>query len=58
MVLHSSDGELVDDRCAQQEDLHEILVLAQERLPAGFLLLAGQLVPAILLQPLMRLRPC
>ena len=45
--------DLVDDRRAEQEDLHEVLVLAQESLPARFLLLACQFVPTIFLQPLL-----
>ena len=39
---------------AQQDDLHEVLVLAQESLQPRFLLLGGQHVGAVLLQALLR----
>ena len=48
--------DLVDDRRAEQDHLHEVAVLAQERLQARFLLLGGQHVRAVLLQTLPSLR--
>ena len=45
----------VDDRGRDQDDLHEVLVLLEEGLQPRLLLLAGQLVGAILLQALRRL---
>ena len=44
----------VDQRRHQQDDLHEVFVLAQERLQARFLLLIRQLVGTVLLQALLR----
>jgi len=40
---------------ADQDDLHEITVLAQKRLPARLFLLARQLIGAVLLQARLRL---
>ena len=46
----------VDDCRDQQHDLHEVLVLPQERLEAGLLLAAGELVGAVALQSARGLR--
>jgi hypothetical protein len=37
-----------DDRGAEEDELHQVAVLAQERLPAGLLLRLGELVGAVL----------
>jgi hypothetical protein len=47
--------ERVHDRGAEQDDLHEVLVLAQERLEAGLLLGSRELVRTAGLEPLSRL---
>ena len=47
--------DLVDDGRAEQDHLHEVVVLAQERLPARLLLLGRELVGAVLRRPLLHL---
>ena len=44
--------DLVDDRRAEQDHLHDVVVLAQERLPARLLLLGREHVRAVARQPL------
>ncbi len=48
VLLHGPDA---DDAGHQQDDLHEVLVLAQEDLPAGLLLAFRELVRAVLVTP-------
>ena len=45
------EGDHADDRRAEQDELHQVAVLAQERPPAGLLLRFGELVRAELLAP-------
>jgi hypothetical protein len=44
-----------DDRRAEQDVLHEVAVLAQERVPARLLLGLGELVRPVLREPLLNL---
>jgi len=46
---------LVDERRHQQDDLHQVFVLTQERLPSRLLFLIRQMIRAILLQALLHL---
>jgi hypothetical protein len=50
-----SGEDLDDDRGNQQDDLHQILILAQKHLSPRLFLPLGQLIRAILLQALLRL---